>query len=117
MTPTTRSREADRRSERYRRGKAAEAEVLRRLTLALDRLNVNAQSDQGGIPAQFLHAVHYLERGWTGSFSPENDSRSVPRDAPDFNLGAIEAEALALALHHMFLIARNAKWTVAETDQ
>ena len=108
------TREADRREERYRRGKRAEAEVLRRLTLALDRINV---ASQGTNPAQFLHAVHYIARGWTGSFSPENDSRSVPRDAPDFTLTHTEAEPLALALHHMFMVAKNAKWTVDEGDR
>lgn len=103
------------REGRYRRGKRAEAEVLRRLTRALDRLNVSAQGE-GGTPAQFLHAVHYIERGWTGSFSPENDSHSVPRDAPDFALSHDEAESIALALHQMFVIAKNARHTVGEAE-
>ncbi len=105
----------ERRATRYAKGKAAEKEVLRRLTLALDRINV-AQQGEGGSPSQFLHAIHYLQRGWTGSFSPENDSRSVPSEAPEFTLNALAAESLALALDHMFRLARNAKRTVGEVD-
>jgi hypothetical protein len=104
----------ERRAERYATGKRAEAEVLRRLTKALDRINV---ASQGNNPAQFLHAMHYLQRGWTGSFSPENDSRSVPRDAPAFTLADTATEALALALDNMFQLAKNAKYSVEESDR
>lgn len=108
------TREAERRAARYAAGRRAEAEVLRRLTKALDRINVAAQGDN---PAQFLHAIHYLQRGWTGSFSPENDSRSVPRDAPDFTIADTQAEALALALDNIFRLAKNAKRAVEESDR
>jgi hypothetical protein len=104
------------REERYRRNKAAEDEVLRRLTLAVDRLRVVAEfGDAGssGVVAQTLHAVHFLERGWAGA----QDSRTLPRDAPDFRISHEEAEDLATGLAGMLMLARNATYTAGEADR
>ncbi len=97
------------RAERYRKGKAAEAEVMRRIELALDRLNV-AQQSEGGNPAQFLHAVHYLQRGWA------DDSRSVPAEAPDVHLTHDYAEEIALRLNSMLTWTKNARSTFGESE-
>lgn len=100
----------ERRAEAYRKVKSAEAEVLRRLTLALGRLQVNVQSDDGGIPAQFLHAVHYIQRGYA------DDSRIVPPESPDVHFAQDESERLAVQLQHMIVVARNARSTFGEAE-
>lgn len=94
------------REAQYRRSKAAQTEVERRLTLAVDRLRVARDPN----PAQILHAVHYLDRGWA------DDSRSVPPDSPDFRLGHDTAERLALDLYTMLTWATNAKSTFGEAE-
>lgn len=100
---------ANARDERYRRGKAAQKEVDRRLTLAIDRLRVAIESG-GGNPAQFLHAVHYIQRGWA------DDSRIVPREAPDVHISQGEAEAIALKLHGLLQLATNTRSTFGEAE-
>ena len=94
------------RAARYRKSKAAQAEIERRVLLALDRLRVAADPN----PAQFLHAVHYLDRGYA------NDSRIVPPEAPDFHVDHETAERVALDLYMMLVWATNARSTVGEAE-
>jgi hypothetical protein len=99
------SKSAEARAKRWDRSKAAQTEVERRLSLALDRIRVANDPN----PAQFIHAIHYIQRGWaTGD--------AAPGEAPYLNLTHEHAERIALDLHTLYVWALNAKLTVAEAD-
>ena len=104
--PQRHARKNEARAERYRRGKRAEAEVARRLTLALDRLGAS----RGDNVAQVFHAVHYIQYGYAG------DSRTLPADAPDITFDQRTAEELVTTLSWLLIRAYNTKLTVGETD-
>lgn len=113
MMPEKAQRRTEKRERRYRRSVAAEDEVLRRLTLAVNRLRVVSQfhgESLAGIVAQTGHAVHFVEIGFA------EDSRDVPPEAPDFQVGHNEAEQLVCGLASMLARALSASTTVGEAD-
>lgn len=100
--------------ERGEKGRRAKAEVLRRLELAVDRLDVALQSDppSSSTIAQGLHGIHYLQRGYADG----NSQRDIPEDAPDFQLDERRAEELALGLLDLLAGARRARSTWGEQE-
>lgn len=108
--PTTklqrRQRKNEERAERYRRGRAAETEIARRLARALDRLNVS----RGDNVAQVFHAVHFIQYGYAG------DSRDRPPESPDITFDQRTAQDLVSTLSFLLHNASNAKLTVGESD-
>ena len=94
------------RAIRYRKAKAAETEVGRRLLLALGRLSASRSDNV----AQVFHAVHYIQYGYA------TDSGTRPPEAPDVTFDQRTAEELVTALNWLLLRAYNAKLTVGEVD-
>lgn len=95
------------------RGRRAKAEVERRVTAALDRIDVAIQGEASGATlAQLLHGMHYLERGWADG----EGQRRIPDDAPDFRVDQETAQAIAGGIAWMLTWARNARGTWGERE-
>jgi hypothetical protein len=99
--------------ERAEWGRIAEAEVVRRVSAATDRLNVVLQFDRGSaaVVSQTLHALHWIERGWAS-----NSVEQLDPDAPDFQVDRATAEQLLIALVSMLAEARRAEWLVRDAE-
>ena len=106
MTEPRSRRGADRLAADYHRGKRAETEVGRRLTMALDRLSAS----RGDNVAQVFHAVHAIQYGYMDA------NRDRPSQAPDVTFGQLTAEELVATLSWLLTLAYNAKFTVGEAE-